>query len=354
MPLIKDFLDKSDIFDTTNNSHISNFFDKIKELTKFHGRNCNKYKKFIENFPKQKKINEIKDLPFLPVQIFKSNLLKSINDKNIFKKLTSSGTTSQSKSKIYLDKNNAGNQVKVLNKILSQRFGNKRLPMLIIDRDPSEHNRSQFSASTAAIYGFSIIASKKVYLLDNNFEVNFQKLEEFLKLYSKEKFFIFGFTSSIYQFLYQKIDITDFDLSNGTLIHGGGWKKLASQNISNKIFKELLEEKFKLKNIVNYYGLVEQTGSIFFECEYGYYVSSIFSDVLIRGKNFEVLTSGKKGLIQLISVLPTSYPGHNIITEDIGIMKNSNYRCKCGLKSKHFLVLGRAKEAEIRGCSDAR
>ena len=68
----------------------------------------------------------------------------------------------------------------------------------------------------------------------------------------------------------------------------------------------------------------------------------------------EVLTSGKKGLIQLISVLPTSYPGHNIITEDIGIMKNSNYRCKCGLKSKHFLVLGRAKEAEIRGCSDAR
>ena len=28
--------------------------------------------------------------------------------------------------------------------------------------------------------------------------------------------------------------------------------------------------------------------------------------------------------------------------------------CKCGKKGKYFLVHGRAKEAEIRGCSDAR
>ena len=26
--------------------------------------------------------------------------------------------------------------------------------------------------------------------------------------------------------------------------------------------------------------------------------------------------------------------------------------CKCGLKEKHFLVHGRTKESEIRGCSD--
>ena len=28
--------------------------------------------------------------------------------------------------------------------------------------------------------------------------------------------------------------------------------------------------------------------------------------------------------------------------------------CKCGLKGKYFLVHGRAKEAEVRGCSDVR
>ena len=68
-------------------------------------------------------------------------------------------------------------------------------------------------------------------------------------------------------------------------------------------------------------------------------------------KKFNVLKNKKKGLIQLMSLLPTSYPGHNILTEDIGeIIGEDN--CKCGLKGKYFLVHGRIKEAEIRGCSD--
>ena len=53
----------------------------------------------------------------------------------------------------------------------------------------------------------------------------------------------------------------------------------------------------------------------------------------------------------LFSLLPTSYPGHNILTEDIGeIVKDNN--CDCGPKGKRFLVHGRAKQSEIRGCSD--
>ena len=55
--------------------------------------------------------------------------------------------------------------------------------------------------------------------------------------------------------------------------------------------------------------------------------------------------------MQLISLLPTSYPGHNILTEDIGEIVGQE---KCDLKGKHFKLYGRAKEAEIRGCSDAR
>ena len=60
----------------------------------------------------------------------------------------------------------------------------------------------------------------------------------------------------------------------------------------------------------------------------------------------------KKGLIQLLSLLPTSYPGHNILTEDIGeIAKDSN--CSCSILGKRFKIHGRVKNAEIRGCSDA-
>ena len=79
----------------------------------------------------------------------------------------------------------------------------------------------------------------------------------------------------------------------------------------------------------------------------------IFSDILIRDKKFDTIKNRKKGLIQLLSLLPTSYPGHNILTEDIGEIVGED-NCKCGLKVKYFLVNGRAKEAEIRGCSDVR
>ena len=83
----------------------------------------------------------------------------------------------------------------------------------------------------------------------------------------------------------------------------------------------------------------------------GNFITSSFSDVLIRNKKFELEKTGKKGLVQLISLLPTSYPGHNILTEDIGEIVGQD---KCDLKGKHFKLYGRAKEAEIRGCSDAR
>ena len=100
--------------------------------------------------------------------------------------------------------------------------------------------------------------------------------------------------------------------------------------------------------------MVEQTGSVFIESEKcGYFHTSVYSDIFIRDKKFNVLENKKKGLIQLMSLLPTSYPGHNILTEDIGEIIGED-DCKCGFKGKYFLVHGRAKEAEMRGCSDIR
>ena len=52
--------------------------------------------------------------------------------------------------------------------------------------------------------------------------------------------------------------------------------------------------------------------------------------------------------MQLFSLLPKSYPGHNILTEDIGKIAS----CKCGFEGKCFTIHGRVKHSEIRGCSD--
>ncbi len=111
-----------------------NFLKKINSLTKLHYRNSKDYEKIINNiYFKKTEVSEIEKVPFLPSRIFKDISLKSIPDEKVFKILNSSGTSSSGLSKIYLDRTNAAAQTNVLNKIVSNILGTKRLPMIIID-----------------------------------------------------------------------------------------------------------------------------------------------------------------------------------------------------------------------------
>ena len=83
----------------------------------FHKKNCLPYSNFINNLKlKLNKLNKIQDIPFLHVNVFKEKDLLSVKKKKIYKILNSSGTTNQKVSKIYLDSENAKNQIVVLKK----------------------------------------------------------------------------------------------------------------------------------------------------------------------------------------------------------------------------------------------
>ena len=332
------------------------FFKKnLNVLTLLHFKKSSLYKNYLNGINYNiKNINNLSDIPFLPVRLFKEFDFLSIKKKEIFKTLMSSGTSSNGLSKIYIDKTNALNQIKVLQKIFNNLIGNSRLPMLVIDKKNNNQNRNNFNASAAAISGFSIFANKIIYLLDQENNIDYEILNNFLKKNHKKKFLIFGFTSNIYLNLIKKINnkkINKNNFSNAFLIHGGGWKKIENKKISRNQFNLKLKDKLGIKNIRNYYGLVEQIGSIFFECKCGYFIASNYSDIIIRDKNLNICKDGEIGLVQLLSLLPTSYPGHSLLTEDIGeIVKDD--KCKCYGHGKRFLIHGRLKDAELRGCSN--
>ena len=161
--------------------------------------------------------------------------------------------------------------------------------MLVVGKENNFLNNS-FNAQRAAINGFSLFAKKIIYLLDENNNINNEKFNNFLKENNNNKFIIFGFTSNLYTELVEKLSKKNAEkklLSNAIIIHGGGWKNLEYKKINNLKFKTLLSEKLGVKknNIINYYGLVEQTGSIFFECDCGFFITSEYSTILIRDKN---------------------------------------------------------------------
>ena len=329
--------------------------DKLKELSVFHASNCGEYKRILEAIGKDvENARSYYDLPFLPVSLFKEFSLRSIKQEDVFKTMTSSGTSGQAVSKIYLDRATAGNQQKTLVKIVSSFTGAGRMPMLIIDSPSVVKDRAMFSARGAGILGFSIFGSHKEYALDEDMSINVEAVAQFLDKYQGKDILLFGFTFMVWQHFYKellKLD-TKIDLSHGILIHGGGWKKMEMEAVSPDEFKQRLKDVCGLSRVHDYYGMVEQTGCIYMECEHGHLHASIFSDVITRRHtDFSPCDIGETGIIQVLSMLPESYPGHSLLTEDEGVILGED-DCPCGRKGKYFIINGRLKNAEIRGCSD--
>lgn len=331
--------------------------ERLKELTKLHKENCEEYSRILDSISFDlEKVDNYENLPFLPVRLFKELELRSVPKEEVVKTMTSSGTSGQAVSKIYLDRTTSSNQQKTMVKIVSDYTGSSRMPMIILDCPSVVKNRLMFSARGAGILGFSIFGAKKIYALDDDMNLNVEALKEFLEKYKGQKILLFGFTFMVWKHFYKELvrlkDEVSFDLSNGILIHGGGWKKLVNEAVSPEEFRRRLKDICGLDSIHDYYGMVEQTGCIYMQCECGHLHASIFSDVIIRKpEDFSICKKGERGIIQVVSAIPESYPGHSLLTEDEGEILGED-DCPCGRKGKYFKIYGRLKNAEIRGCSD--
>jgi hypothetical protein len=327
----------------------------LSTLTRLHYQACPPYRQILDamQFDPTRDCSYY-DLPFLPVRLFKEYDLLSVDRADVFKMMTSSGTSGQQVSKIFLDAVTASRQTKALTRIVTSYIGPKRLPMLILDTPAVLKNRGTFSARGAGILGFSLFSRERIYALDENMGLNREAIVAFLEKHFGEDFLLFGFTSIIWQHFYKELRATGFrpDLSSATVIHGGGWKRLLEQAVSPSLFKRSLHEVCGVERVHDYYGMVEQTGSVYMECEYGHMHASIFSDVIFRrALDFSVAEIGEKGIIQVVSILPASYPGHALLTEDEGVLLGED-DCPCGRLGKFFHISGRLQNAEVRGCSD--
>ena len=342
-----------------NSKEKSSFlFDMLKELSLIHEQKCQGYRNFLKLFPgKVADWQSIEDFPPMPVRLFKMHDLYSIESSSIFKTLTSSGTSGQSVSKIFLDSSTAKRQSRILASITKNFIGKNRIPMVIVDSADLLKDRTKLNARAAGILGYSVFGRDHFYCLDSDLKVITEKLHAYLEKYNHGPILIFGFTFVVWQSLLKYAVANDIRLDFGdqsVLIHGGGWKKLESQKVDNKTFKELLKQHLGISKVYNYYGMVEQVGSIFMECSHGYLHCPDYAEILIRNPmTLNVCDIKEEGVVQVLSILPVSYPGHSLLTEDLGTIHGED-DCGCGRRGKYFTVSGRMPLAELRGCSDTR
>jgi hypothetical protein len=292
------------------------------------------------------------DVPYIPVSLFKWLTLRSIEEDDVFKVMTSSGTTGQVPSRIYLDVETARLQTRALSSIVTHYLGPSRLPMLLVDHPGVVADRRSLSARGAGILGMMSYGRDHHYVLDGSMHVCRPELDEWLAQHAGQDILLFGFTFMVWQALIEDLPPGSIDLSRGTLIHSGGWKKLAERSVSRGDFRARLRDAVGLERVHDFYGMVEQVGSVFFECPAGYLHPPNFADIVIRDqRTWQALPPGTAGVVEVLSLLPLSYPGHALLTEDIGVVAGVD-DCPCGRMGRRFTILGRVPKVEIRGCSD--
>ncbi|MEP4890013.1 MAG: acyl-protein synthetase [Aliiglaciecola sp.] len=356
-PLLAEYLSSfeelmsADVYGLEQDKKTALLIPVLNKLHQLHQSQNTQYRHIVnQQTAEQQKMDE---LPYLAVRLFKHLNLKSIPDAEVFKTLQSSGTTSQTPATIYLDKATSARQSKILVKILQQRIGKQRLPMLIID-SPDILKKPEFSARAAGIQGLAFFGRDHTYALDQNMQPNWPVIEAFCQKYAEQPVLIFGFTFMVWLYFIEMLHLSGkrIELPKGVVIHSGGWKKLIDQQVDNDTFKQRLLETTGISRCFNFYGMAEQVGSIFVECEKGHLHAPVFADVLIRDPfTLKPCDIGEQGLVQVLSALPSSYPGHSLLTEDLGVLKGVD-DCPCGAKGKYFAINGRLPKTEVRGCSD--
>ncbi|TAP39913.1 acyl-protein synthetase [Alteromonas sp. KUL49] len=324
----------------------------LATLHQHHVENCESYQRLASTW-KTDNI-QLSDIPFVAVRLFKLLALKSVPESKVLKCLTSSGTSGQVPAKIFLDAITSRWQSKVLVRILQQFLGKQRLPMLIIDSPGNHQSGSRVNARFAGIQGLAMFGRDHTYALNNDMTVDWEAVEAFCRKYENDNVLVFGFTFMVWHYFIAAIKSANrtVRLPNAHLFHSGGWKKLQSQSVDNHTFKAGVLNLTGIPKVTNFYGMAEQVGTVFMECEHGFLHAPSTADVVFRDcYDFSELNVGQTGLIQVLSALPYSYPGFSILTEDLGTLHGVD-DCQCGRKGKYFTVESRLPKVELRGCSD--
>jgi len=319
------------------------------------------YKNYVEHWPiDYRAASQVADLPFLPVGMLKADPpLSFVGADEIRKTLTSSATTSQLPSRVVLDAPTSRRLTKGIMVIVRDFIGPDRRPYLVVDA-PGSIGDDTLGARGAAVQGLNPFATEITHCLNvdeqGGLTVDRVKLAEFSETHRDSEVLVYGFTFILWKYLVTPLleEGICLSLPKARILHSGGWKRLQDEAVEKTVFNERLAEVFgcSTDRIVDFYGMVENVGVIYPDCVEGNKHGPAFGDVIVRNPlTLESVEAGEQGIVQVCSVLPTSFPGNLLLTEDLAqVIAHDD--CPCGRRGISFRFAGRIPKSELRGCGN--
>jgi len=317
-----------DIFTISNAKQ----FEKIAlKVFRFQHENNSVYREFCELLKVEKgSVKSLQQIPFLPIQFFKSHEIVSNSD-SIQKTFTSSGTTGMITSKhlitdVTLYENSYRNA-------FSEFYGNIE-DYVVLALLPSylERSGSSLIYMVKDLIALSNNTNSGFYL--NNYDELISKLIELDSL--GQNVILIGVTYA----LLDLIEKRKFELKNTIIMETGGMKGKRKEIIREELH-ELLCNSFGVLSIHSEYGMTEllsqaySLGNGIFECPN-------WMNILIRDTEdpLTYVPVGKTGGINVIDLANINSCSF-IATQDLGKKYPNN----------SFEVLGRFDNSDIRGCN---
>ncbi len=322
---MKDIVDK--IFSVKNEE---DFNALVIEIFQFQAETNLVYKTYIKHLKiDAKKINSISEIPFLPIEFFKTHkvVTEGFKEKIVF---TSSGTTGKNTSKHYIKDLNIYKQS--FTKGFNNFYGNIS-DYYILALLPSYLERE----GSSLVYMMNDIIQNSD--LESGFYINNQK-ELFDKISSlkikNKKILLIGVSYALMDFA-EKYNL---NLSNCIIMETGGMKG-KRQELTKTELHNLLCEKFNVSNIHSEYGMTELLSQAYSSGK-GIYKTQPWMRILARDiyDPFSYVKNGQTGGLNIID-LANIYSCSFIETKDLGKKMSKN----------EFEITGRFDNSDIRGCN---
>jgi len=301
-----------------------NFNVEALKIFNYQYNNNKVYNKYC-NLLNITKVSKIEEIPFLPIQFFKSHkVLCKRNYSHIFK---SSGTEGK-RSKHYVY--DIDLYIKSFSKMFKMQYG-KIKETIFLGLLPSY--LEQENSSLIFMVDYLIKNSGQS---ESGFYMNdYKKLFKVISNNKNKRIILFGVSYALLDFI-EKYSIK----SNNLVIVETGGMKGRKKEITRDELHERLKQGFNAKSIHSEYGMTELLSQAYSN-KNGIFKSPSWLKVLARDINnpLSVKTTGKGALnfIDLANVNSCSF----IASDDIGEV----------YKDSSFSVLGRLSNSEIRGCN---
>lgn len=301
------------------------------EVFRFQAQNNKVYQQYMDILGiNPKDINHYKNIPFLPIQFFKS---QDIIVEGLIPEVTfsSSGTTGMITSRHLVAKSSL--YIESFRKAFEEFYGDVK-DIAILALLPSYLERS--GSSLIYMVDDLINRSEKAesgYFLYNHDDL-FNRLSELR--YSKTKTVLFGVTYALLDF----IENFNIDFPELIVMETGGMKGKRKEMIREELH-DILCKGFNVPSIHSEYGMTELL-SQGYSSGNGLFKTPNWMKILIRDTNdpLTLLDNKKTGAINVID-LANYYSCSFIATQDLGKFHSDG----------SFEILGRFDNSDIRGCN---